>query len=113
MDPTTREPKRRGHQTATGLRVAALVEIVSSGGTRRDCLQFAAENWGVRERSVDGYLTIAREQIRSDWEVERPWMIAELLSQLSTLQVQARKLGQLHISLGCINAAAKIYRLYD
>jgi len=35
-------------------------------------------------------------------------MIADLLSQCSTLQMEARRNGQLNIALGAINTAAKL-----
>ena len=40
--------------------------------------------------------------------MERPQMIADLLSQCSTLQMEARRNGQLNIALGAINTAAKL-----
>ena len=35
-------------------------------------------------------------------------MIADLLAQCSTLQMEARNAGQFHIALGAINTAAKL-----
>ena len=43
--------------------------------------------------------------------MERPQMIAELLAQCSTLQMEARRSGQYHIALGAINTAAKLAHL--
>jgi hypothetical protein len=53
----------------------------------------------------------ARAQLKADWDIERPQMIADLLSQCSTLQLEARKAGHLHIALGAINTAAKLAQL--
>ena len=63
---------------------------------------------GVSKRTVDNYLKEARAQLRADWDIERPQMIADLLSQCSTLHLEARRSGQLNIALGCINTAAKL-----
>jgi hypothetical protein len=49
--------------------------------------------------------------MRADWDLERPQMIADLLSQCSTLQLEARKAKQYHIALGAINTAARLARL--
>ena len=46
--------------------------------------------------------------IKKDWDMERPQMIADLLAQCSTLQMEARRNGQLNIALGAINTAAKL-----
>ena len=93
------------------LRVARLARIIATGGRRSDCVRYAAENWGVKERTVDSYLNKARAQIRADWDIERPQMIADLLAQCSTLQMEARRAGQYHIALGAINTAAKLASL--
>ena len=93
------------------LRVARFARIIANGGKRSDCLRYAAETWGVSPRTVDSYLKEARAQIKSDWDIERPQMIADLLSQCSTLQMEARRAGQYHIALGAINTAAKLASL--
>lgn len=95
----------------TELRVAEFVRIVASGGRRSDCMRYAADQWGVSERTIDKYLALARDQIRADWDLERPQMVADLLSQCATLQQEARAKGQYHIALGAINTAAKLAQL--
>ena len=90
------------------LRVQKLSRIIATGGRRSDCLRYARENWGVAEATVDNYLKKAREDIKKDWDIERPQMIADLLAQCSTLQMEARRAGQFHIALGAINTAAKL-----
>jgi len=93
------------------MRAAEFARIIANGGRRSDCVRYAAENWGVSVRTCDSYLALARDQIRADWDIERPQMIADLLSQCSTLQVEARQAGQFHIALGAINTAAKLAQL--
>ena len=95
-------------QAEVELRVARCGRIIANGGKRSDCIRFAAENWGVSDRTVDRYLMKVREQFKADWDIERPQMIADLLSQCSTLHLEARRNGQLNIALGCINTAAKL-----
>jgi len=102
---------QKGTKAETELRVAEFVRIVANGGKRSDCVRLASEKWGVGDRTVDKYLQLARDQIRADWDLERPQMIADLLSQCSTLQQEARNRGQLSVSLGCINTAAKLAQL--
>jgi hypothetical protein len=92
-------------------RANRFARIIATGGRRSDCIRFAAENWGVSSRTCDTYLQLAREQLKADWDIERPQMIADLLSQCSTLQLEARRAGQYHIALGAINTAAKLAKL--
>jgi hypothetical protein len=92
-------------------RIRKFAQIIANGGRRSDCCRYAAEKWGVNERTVDRYLDEARRQLRADWDLERPQMIADLLCQCSTLQIEARKAGQYHIALGAINTAARLAKL--
>ena len=93
------------------VRVQKLSRIIARGGRRSDCLRYARENWGVSEATVDNYLKKARQQLKADWDIERPQMVADLLAQCSTIQMEARRAGQYHIALGAINTAAKLASL--
>ena len=99
---------KKGTQAETIVRAQRFARIIANGGRRSDCVRYASENWGVGERSVAKYLQIAREELKKDWDMERPQMIADLLAQCSTLQMEARRSGQYHIALGAINTAAKL-----
>ena len=101
----------KGTQAETVIRAQKFARIIANGGRRSDCVRFASEKWGVGERAVDKYLGLAREQLKADWDIERPQMVADLLSQCSTLQMEARRAGQYHIALGAINTAAKLASL--
>ena len=102
---------KKGTQAETFVRAQRFARIIANGGRRSDCVRYASENWGVGERSVDKYLEIARDELKKDWDMERPQMIADLLAQCSTLQMEARRSGQYHIALGAINTAAKLAHL--
>ena len=102
---------KKGTQAETIIRAQRFARIIANGGRRSDCVRYASENWGVGERSVAKYLQIAREELKKDWDMERPQMIADLLAQCSTLQMEARRSGQYHIALGAINTAAKLAHL--
>lgn len=98
-------------QAETQLRAQRFARIIANGGRRSDCIRYASENWGVGEAACGRYLAMARDQLKADWDIERPQMIADLLSQCSTLQIEARRAGQYHIALGAINTAAKLAQL--
>ena len=102
---------KKGTQAETVVRAQRFARIIANGGRRSDCVRYASENWGVGERSVDKYLEIARDELKKAWDMERPQMIADLLAQCSTLQMEARRSGQYHIALGAINTAAKLAHL--
>lgn len=94
------------------VRVQRLARIIANGGKRSDCLRFAAEQWGIGERQTETYIARARNLIKADWaEIHRDQMIADLLSQYSTLQMEARRTGHLNVALGCIHGAARLAQL--
>ena len=101
----------RGTKQESIDRANHFARIIANGGRRSDCVRFAADNWGVGERSCDKYLAMARDKLKADWDIERPQMVADLLSQCATLQQEAREKGQLHIALGAINTAAKLAQI--
>jgi hypothetical protein len=96
----------------TEARVMVLEKILCAGGDTAACRAHAEREWGLSDRQCRRLVVVARERIRANWDVERPQMIAELLSQLSTLQIAARKAGQYHVALGAINTAAKLCQLF-
>jgi hypothetical protein len=102
---------KRGPRTETIDRAERFARIIANGGRRSDCIRYAQENWGVKEDACDLYLRLARDKLKADWDIERPQMIADLLSQCSTLQMEARRAGQYHIALGAINTAARLAQL--
>ena len=104
-------PAKGTTKAETEMRVQVFARIIANGGRRSDCIQHAAENWGVCTRTADNYLDAAREQLRADWDLQRPQMVADLLSQCATLQQEAREKGHLHIALGAINTAARLAQI--
>jgi hypothetical protein len=102
---------RRGPKQETLERAERFARIIANGGRRSDCVRYAGEHWGVKADACDLYLRLAREKLKADWDIERPQMVADLLSQCSTLQMEARRAGQFHIALGAINTAAKLAQL--
>jgi hypothetical protein len=102
---------RGSSRAETDQRIQEIAQIIATGGRRSDCIRYAHKKWGVCKDTVDKYLAAARDQLRADWDIERPQMIADLLAQCSTLQLEARKAKQYHIALGAINTAARLARL--
>lgn len=100
-------------KAAMDMRVNRIARLLANGGTRSDCMQYAAAQWGIATRSTDELIARARQVLRDDWEIDRRTFTAELLSQLASLQKESRKNGQGHIALGCINSAAKLAQLMN
>ena len=98
---------KKGTKIETLIRARKLGEIIARGGRRSDCIEYGSKNWGVGYK----YLEIARAEMKADWDMERPQLVADLLSQAATLQMEAREKGHLHIALGAINTAARLAQI--
>jgi hypothetical protein len=93
-------------------RVAAITSLLAQGGTRSDAIRYATEQgWGVTTRTVENYLAKARQNIRSDWEIERPQLIAEMLSRLQRYEKEAANSNQYGVSVQAIVTAAKLVQI--
>ena len=106
-----KNPAPKSDSNEKELRVKTFVKMISHGQRRSDCILYATDKWGIASETVDDYLQEARKQLKADWDLERPQMLADLLSQLATIQQQAREKGHLHIALGAVNTAAKLAQL--
>ena len=99
---------KKSTQIENDYRVHRVARMLSSGVTRSELLQYAANEWGVRTRATDEYISKARKLLKQDFDIDRRQFTAEMLDQYSSLSKEARKNGQLSVVLGCINSMAKI-----
>jgi len=102
---------RKSTAAEIDIRVNRVARMLSNSAVRSEIIQYGAKEWGVSESACDKYIRKARDLLCKDWEIERRTFTAELLSQLASLQKEARKTNQGHIALGCINSAAKIAQI--
>ena len=98
----------RTSKTEFDYRVNKVAKLLSTGSVRSDIHQYAAQEWGVHLRTADRYIQDAREILKQDFDIDRRQFTADILSQYATLAKEARKSGQLHVALGCINSMAKV-----
>jgi hypothetical protein len=104
-------PASEEYQAEVEQRVNRVARLIANGGRRSDVLQMCAERWGLKDRQADLYLDRARKKLKADYDMDRPQMLADLLAQLSTIQMEARRSGNLNIALGAVNTAAKLTQL--
>ena len=74
-------------------------------------MRYTANEWGLKQSQSDQYIQDARIILKKDFDIDRRQFTAEVLSQLSSLQKEARNNNQLHVALGCINSMAKIAQI--
>ena len=103
--------KKKANRNEKEYRTLRIAALIGKGATRSDLLRYTANEWGLKERQSDQYIQDARMVLKKDFDIDRRQFTADVLSQLSTLQKEARNNGQLHVALGCINAMAKIAQI--
>jgi hypothetical protein len=88
-----------------------VARLLSNGATRSEVKQYCASEWGLRPRQCDTYIQQATEILKADWDIDRRTFTAEIMSQLASLQKEARKTNQSAVALGCINSMARIAQI--
>jgi len=90
------------------IRVNRVARMLSTGAVRSEIVQFSQKEWGVGASSADQYIRKARDVLKADWDIDRQQMVAELLSQVMSIQKEARKQQNMSVALGCVNTAARL-----
>ena len=103
--------KKKATQSEKDYRTFKIAAFLARGVTRSEIIKYTAAEWGVKLRPTAQYIADARIILKKDFDIDRRQFTADVLSQLSTLQKEARNNGQLHVALGCINAMAKIAQI--
>ena len=103
--------KKKATQSKKDYRTFKIAAFLARGVTRSEIIKYTAAEWGVKLRQTEQYIADARIVLKKDFDIDRRQFTADVLSQLSTLQKEARNNGQLHVALGCINAMAKIAQI--
>ena len=94
-------------------RVQRFARMLANGATRSDLAQYAAQEWGVKIRQVDEYVAEARQFLQEDYNLDRQAFAAILLAQLNVVHKKSMEQNNLSVTLGAINTAAKIAKLFD
>lgn len=94
-------------------RINRIARLLGKGAVRSEIQQYGCSEWGVHKRTVDVYIKEATEVLKADFDIDRRTFTAELLSQLASLQKEARQGNQPHVALGCINTMAKIAHILE
>ena len=103
--------KKKATQSEKEYRIYRIAALLSRGITRSEIIKYTSAEWGGGSRQAETYIADARMVLKKDFDIDRRQFTADVLSQLSTLQKEARNTGQLHVALGCINAMAKIAQI--
>ena len=89
----------------------AIRQILGRGGTRSECLQLAANEWGLKPRSADFYIHEANQQIVQDFDIDRKEYTAQLLQVLHRVMERGTQTNQMGAVTAAVAQAMKLARL--
>ena len=102
------QPVKRSTKTEKNFRVDTVYKLLSQAYSRGQVVEFAANEWGVSERSADNYMAEAREKLDRDADMARPAWLAEALARLRTYEQSAHKRGQNQVAINALQLQAKL-----
>ena len=94
-------------------RVNEIRQILSRGGTRSECLELAATQWGLKPRSADFYIHEANQQIVEDFDIDRKEYTAQLLQVLHQVMERGTQTNQMGAVTAAVAQAMKLARLHS
>lgn len=94
-------------------RVHKLARMMAQGANQMDCVQYVMQEWGLSQSSGKRLYREALQQVREIWTLDRSDFAALLLQQVNDLHKKTSQRQNDSVTLGCINTAAKIARLFD
>ena len=94
-------------------RVNEIRQILSRGGTRSECLELAATQWGLKPRSADFYIHEANQQIVEDFDIDRKEYTAQLLQVLHQVMERGTQTNQMVAVTAAVAQAMKLARLHS
>ena len=92
-------------------RVNQIRQILGRGGTRSECLELAATEWGLKPRSADFYIQEVNRQIVEDFNVDRKEYTAQLLQVLHRVMERGTQTNQMGAVTAAVAQAMKLARL--
>jgi len=93
------------------MRVRQTVNMLVHGATRRQAIEWLVKTYNISERHADRYLRAAKEEIVAQWELERPEMLATLLSQALQIYHNSIRDGQNSTALNSLQFQSRLVKL--
>lgn len=95
-------------------RVSEVYSLLLSRANRAQILQYAANKWGkIGDRTVDSYISKARELLRKDTAINRTAALAEHIATRNQLYQLALKKEKLQTCLQILDSTAKLQGLNE
>lgn len=111
MSAATRCDDRGGPTAETLTRAAEVARWLVAGNGTREIYSLAGDAWGIKHRQTDNLIALARKLIQDAWEIERPGLVALLLSRTDEVFRMALEQRNSGAAIAAIATAAKLAKL--
>jgi hypothetical protein len=91
-------------------RINSVYLMLINGKSKTQIVQYCAENYDVKLRQSEEYISRARKLVQLDAELERPQWLLSALSRLQNYESLAAKRGQYQAATRSIELQAKLLR---
>jgi len=114
-DPWNKGKKnvKRATRALKEYRVNRAARMMAQGASQSDICDYAVQEWGLSRSSGKRIWRDAMTEVKESWTYDRTDFAALLLQQLNDLHKKSQSRQNDSVTLGCINTAAKIARLFD
>ncbi len=91
-------------------RINSVYLMLINGKSKTQIVQYCAENYGVKLRQSEEYISRARKLQQLDAELERPQWLLSALSRLQNYEAQSAKRGNHQAALRAVELQARLLR---
>ena len=104
---------KRSTKALKEYRVQKAARMMGQGATQADIVQYAVTEWGLSASQGRRIWRDAMTEVKELWSIDRDEFAALILQQVNTLLKKTSDRQNDAVSLGCLNTAARIAKLFD
>ena len=104
---------KRATKAIMEYRIAKVARMMGQGATQADICQYANQEWGLSRSQGKRLWREAMTEVKETWSIDRDEFAALILQQVNTLLKKTSERQNDSVTLGCLNTAARIAKLFD
>ena len=119
-NPDKKEPWNKGKKgvkratkAVMAYRVQKVARMMGQGANQMDIVAYAQQEWGLSKSQGHRLWREAITEVKETWTIDRDEFAALILQQVNELLKKTNQRQNDSVTLGCLNTAAKIARLFD
>ena len=104
---------KRATKAIMEYRIQKVARMMGQGATQADIVQYAGQEWGLSRSQGKRLWKEAMTEVKEIWSIDRDEFAALILQQVNALLKKTNERQNDSVTLGCLNTAAKIAKLFD